>query len=162
GKRSPNALQEGQTYSLEWKSFGTFDANQAIHIIKNGANHSNYTYIHPLGTTAPAETGGGAYATGCKGIGCEEDIQISSDERHAYSGEPYKYVRAAGRGANVTYPKPKGENQQRDEDAWDKSYDSMALLRKVWRENKDKLQKSDNFELKIEPSPSQTNDDGNK
>jgi len=38
----------------------------------------------------------------------------------------------------------------------------MSLLRKVWRENKDKLQKNDNFELKIEPSPSQTNDDGNK
>jgi RHS repeat-associated protein len=148
GKNKANAVVVGDTYDLEWIDMKHIDPKlDEIHIERKGKGHSDRTYIHPLGTTAPSENGGGFYTLGCKGIACEEDISISEDGENVYAGAPYIYKRD-GRG-EVTYPTK--EDRKKDYKAWDNSRKAMQYLRDVWEKHKDKLQKDDNFELRVEP-----------
>jgi RHS repeat-associated protein len=143
GKRKSNALKLGDTYDLEWASMEAFSDPQ-IHIIKNGKDHSDKTYIHPLGTSATAKDNENvAYTTGCKGI-CRESTAVTDKlGTNVYASEEYYYTSEKGVAGIPKSQKSASTN------SWKASYKAMADLRSLYDSVKGKLQQEDNFELKI-------------
>ncbi len=147
GKNSPNALKMNKRYSLEYYKMKSFKDKQ-IHIISSGKGHSMATFIHPLGTTATSENDPNySYTIGCKGISLSEKAEISTDGKTIYGDEPFTYTGNKIDGATV----PDNEKQN-SKDSWSTSYKAAKIIRDLYENNKDKLQKGNNFELIVVPA----------
>ena len=141
GEKMGNRINEGVTYDLKWHENSSFKEIEQIKIEANKeGENGGKTNIHPLNSSEMAtDNENSGYSIGCKGVAFEKDATLSKDNKNLYVGKEHHY--------NMSQQKdpPRGVLE-----GFKKSREAMKEIRKVYEENKDKLQKEDNFELKVD------------
>lgn len=145
GEKKGNSLQEGVSYGLSWHGNSSFSVDEQIKIHAAGDNKGK-TNIHPLNSSEMAtDDPNKGYSIGCKGVCFEKDATLSKDSKNIYAAGEHHYTTTDNR-----VPKDKAEKKEFYK-AWLNSRSAMNEIRQLYEDNKDKLQKQNNFELKIKP-----------